>query len=316
MKTASESKKVYIAALMVGFLFSSAALGDTIKTLHIQLPNGGPATDMHVTFFGKVNKAPHGTPPNNLHPNDRTGDPSDRFDGVSGVGTATLNFAGIPPSVSSLSPGQTDNFNVGIMGDPVGGPTAANIVTKVEFTKDDVVFRTLMPGNEQQTKEFKKYVTGFTNDEFFDFSNTSDAQLFLLNIDASLNLRYILSDFKVYKDLPLSNFTVNDFQNTVLGTLVFSTNELIIGPGSSTDIHLGSVMSSTYALATIGTIIVEDLTDGSSQSYGVPQGYGQTVSVIPEPSTFLLLLWSICIGLIVPRNRRYILGGTPRYPAC
>lgn len=85
----------------------------------------GGANDMHVTFFGAVEQAPKGTQPG------RTDDPSDIFDGVSGIGTNTANFAS-----GNLTPGSTDNFNIGIDGNPAGDPFAFNIVTQVVFTKD------------------------------------------------------------------------------------------------------------------------------------------------------------------------------------
>src|SRR5689334_14952972 len=89
-------------ALVCGCGLSQVVFADTLKTVHIKLPpnpgTGPAADDMHVTFFGPVTSGPKGTQPG------RGGAPSDSFDGVSGVGTNTLNFAG-----GSLGPGNTDN---------------------------------------------------------------------------------------------------------------------------------------------------------------------------------------------------------------
>jgi hypothetical protein len=115
----------------------------------------------------------------------------------------------------------------------------------------------------------------------------------LFNRDPSLDLRYRLADFKLYKDLPLSNFTTSDFRDTGPGTLVFSMAELIIDPGATAIIPLGGVAYSTYDLATVGSITIEDLSDGTSQVYPVPQGHGQDVPV-PEPTT--LLLWGTILA--------------------
>ncbi|MBA6233112.1 MULTISPECIES: PEP-CTERM sorting domain-containing protein [unclassified Colwellia] len=275
----------FLLGLAVTSFNVSASL---IKTMHIQMPSSSfGVNDMHVSFFDKVTDVGGAS-------DTRTNNPSDRFDGVSGVDSNTLNFAA-PANTRSI-----DNFNVKIQGNPVGLPLASNIVTKVEFTKDGKVIEseTLELGTDNsakeraKTKKFKKRVTGFTNDEAFDFSDLTQSHLRLFNTDASLNLRYLMTDFKIYTDLSLANFTLEDFMYDLpVDNLFLEISELVIEPGETSDFLLGSMNLGTYALATIGTLIVEDLSDGSRFEYLVPQGYAQTV--VPEPLTLVIFLFGL-----------------------
>jgi hypothetical protein len=77
----------------------------------------------------------------------------------------------------------------------------------------------------------------------------------------------------VYKDLPVSRFNLDDFDDVSRGTLVYPMGDLIIDPGATEQILLGPVLEATYALAMVGTITVQDLTGGASQVCTVPQSY-------------------------------------------
>lgn len=281
-------------AVLLGLAATSLnASADVIKTLHIGMPDAGlQVNDMHVSFFGEVLTV-GGTQAN------RTGSPSDMFDGVRGVGSNTLNFDAVSRRLS------IDNFNVKIKGDPAGSAIASNIVTKVEFTKDGDVIenQTLENGADNtspelaKTKRFKQRVTGFTNDEAFDFSDLTQSYLRLFNTDPSLNLRYLLSDFKLYKNLSLVDFTLEDFMlDPSEANLLLAIPEFAIEPGETIDFLLGAVDTGTYALATIGTLIVEDVSDGTRFVYSTPQGYAQTVDVdVPEPATLMLVLTGLAV---------------------
>jgi hypothetical protein len=71
-------------------------------------------------------------------------------------------------------------------------------------------------------------------------------------------------------------------------------------------IPLGPVDIGTYALATVGTITVTDLSSGVTFAYDVPQGFG--VDVVPEPGALLpvsvMLLGFGCYGFYRWRQSR------------
>lgn len=276
------SRRIELVALLTALMltaFSSSTWAVTFKTIHITNPSDTAAHDMHVTHtlsVSKVSAVLPGQPPK---------PPSNTFEGATGTGTNTVSFAGGGP----LKKGETDHYNMESPDNlPAGEPPfAAKLITKVEFTNQNgEVFKTLRSdGSDDEKKEFKTNVRGFTNEEFYDFSNLSSASLHLLNSDADLNIRYTLFDVEVFANLPLTNFNIDHFTEGLSGNAVFATAQLVINPGDHLTIPLGSVSAGTYALASIGAITTEDLESGISLTTDIPQGYAQNV---PEPSAHLL----------------------------
>lgn len=188
-----------------------------------------------------------------------------------------------------------------VSGDPEG-ETPGDYISKVEFTNDKGnVVETIDPTNKKDPN--KTDVAGFTNDELFDFSNPLNAKLLIQNPYS--DVRYRLENFTLYKNLPESNFNLDDWRNTAPGTLVFSTPELTIDPGQTIDLSLGP-MSTGYALANIDALNIDDLADDTTTSYMIPQSYAQ--DDVPEPdlmaATGLALASIAIIGARLRRRAR------------
>lgn len=273
------------AVLLVG----TEALADIYKTMHITNPSNQAAKDMHVTFKRNLK----GDRPTRGVKDGRKSYASDAFDSCNPQ-QAVANFGD-----GTLAAGATDNFQVNLRGNT--SSKNKQIVEKVEFTDGQgEVFYTMEPaGSKEKRKEFAKNVTGFTNAEYFDFSDIENASLHLFNPDAELNLRYTITDFAVYKDLPLSSFNLDDFEDITGGTLVFTSDAVVIRPGESFEVGLGAVDPTSYAMAMCSSIEVEDLDTGETLTYGVPQHYASDVP--SPPGSVLLLAGALGIGL--PRRR-------------
>lgn len=268
-------------------LSSTFAFADTIKVIHIKNP-GPAAADMHVTFFGNTQDT-RGL---------STNGPSDHFGLATGVGGPTINY-----SMGALANGAVDDMTVKVMGNLPAGASFANLVLFTDAT--GAIIRRLDPnGTAQEKRDFANNVKGFTNHEYFDFSDPNNGQLFLLGEDPSLNISITLSNFAVFTDLSLSNFDVSNYRNTGAATPVFSAPSLTIGPGGSVNIPLGALQLGTYELATVDTITVQDFTTNQTTVYNIPQAYAQ--DDVPEPSTIALLGLGISVLVAyAQRPRRF-----------
>jgi len=213
-------------------------------------------TDVHITFNGPIEELPRSVPP---------------FTSISSNGNV-LDLDG-----GNVAPGNTFD----LPSTKIGGQGPA-LITKIEWTQAGVIKDTLSKDTDE--KRWKKYgVPGFTGEELFDFSNLNDVRFIMIG---QAELRYTLFDLAIYTGLPLSNFDVDNFKNTSAGTLAFSSPQFVIEPGTVANISLGP-MQAGYALAGIGTLMIEDTANGDVLRFTVPQFYGE--SAIPEPSTVTLL---------------------------
>ncbi len=237
----------------MGAILSTAPItssyAGTIKTIHITNP-GPAAADMEITFTIPIEGVKSVMKDN---PN-----PSNTFSGVTGTGTTTLGFAG-----GNLPTGDTDHFNLQSKDNlpkPIK-PTAGNLITEVDFSDADgnIITSLKSTGNKEEVQKFKLNVRGFTNEEFFDFSNLNDVTLNISNSDADLNMQYVLSDFSLFKNLPIANFNLTDFMNTNGTIPILGPTTVILNPGDDFTYHLGQVDPSLYELATIGSITTRNL---------------------------------------------------------
>jgi hypothetical protein len=275
-----------IAALTCEFLSPALAADDYVekKNFHIKLPgandnNRTTATDVHIKFFGK---------------------PEDK--GTTGGWTTsqvegnTLNLSG-----GSIAPGTDFDLNVRIPGSPNGGPIIQSIDwTTVDSNGDEHVFLSQTAAQNLG----RKGQNGFTNFEYFDFSDPNNGHFFILNpTDNGVQLQYLLADFQIFKNLPAGNLSGDPFTNTTGGSLIFSNPALTIAPGQIIDIPLGAVSSGTYSLATIGALTVTDVVFGGSDVYATSQGFLQTFGV-PEPETYALMLAGLGLLVFVARRRK------------
>jgi hypothetical protein len=267
-----------MALQIISVMVPSPASGATLKTIAVGLPTsaGRVANDMHVIFTLDIDKVKATDP--------KKDQPSDSFSGVTGTGSKTLSF-----SDGFVVQGSADTFKIESKSNLPAktAPLPAKLISQVEWTDiNGDVFKTLSAnGTDAEKDEFKLWVTGFTNEEYYDFSDLNNASLHLLNNEPELNIKYILYDLKAYTGLPLSGFNIDSFMNGISANLVYSINQLVINPGDEIVIPLGPVTRGTYVLTTIGGIITTDLVSGISVTRSIPMGYAQTV---PEPTTLAL----------------------------
>jgi hypothetical protein len=291
MKDPFNTRNWHILVLLMVVFCPFPVWADGLKTVHIKNPYGA-ATDMHVTFYNTVLE---------VKPVNGPGTKSDHFSAVTGINdTSTANFGG-----GTLGSGATDNFDVKIKGNPNKNEFFVQLVdfTVLNNQGQSVSIGKLDPnGNPAQKKLFQNNVKGFTNNEVFDFSDPMNAELTLFGEPADSAISVSLSDFMVFKNLPLSNFNLDNYKETSGGTAVFSAPMLTIGPGSIVNIPLGPVGLDTYSLATVGAITVTDLVTADTVVFSTPQSYAQ--DFVPEPPTILLLaMATLCIPSIYAWQR-------------
>ena len=248
------------------------------KVFHIHNPwtdtPNQEINDMHVTFKNTVYNGTLGVLPNPHGLGARREYPSNRFDGSTGQGTKKIKF-----SAGSMQFCETDTFFIRLRGKSKD-PVAKKLITKVEFSHDGTVItaKTLKQTTQADRRRFNQNVTGFTNDEEFDFEDISDAYLRIRNTEASLNLRYTFTNSQVTKDIPCSEFESEDWATPSGGTVVYGPTYVTIEPGETFELPLGAVDPSTYALATVDDVTVTDLDTMEEMSYPVPQGFGESVT--------------------------------------
>jgi hypothetical protein len=279
------------AAAICSVCLAANATNVTKGGIHVTNPprggggGTGNITDVHIYFSGAWTDPNGGTtaPPVTGGTGTWNGSPSDPPGGPAG---SVLNYDG-----GTLTPGNTIDIGRLNINRPAG--TTA-LVTKVEFTTTDAqgashVVDTLSPTIDD--KRFHKYVSGFTNFEFFDFSTLSDVRFVMPGFP---QLRYILNDFALYTN-------VADPLNFASSPPVFSTSQLVIEPGQTATIDAGQ-MSSGWAFASIGTLTIEDTTAGDSVVAPTRQFYGESLP-IPEPQTYALMLAGMAAVALVVRTK-------------
>ncbi len=277
---------VMTAALLVTDQPQAKAANSIKKTIHIKNPTRDETfDDLHLTFY----KTPLDT-----WGQTKVGQSSDRFEASVILGGSKK----IEYSQGTLPNGVTDHMGVKLAGS-TKGPTAAKLVKKVEFTKKGKVEHVLDQSSRQNRKAFKKYVTGFTNEEYFDFSDLDSSWLHILNSEADLNIQYTLYDFKVYKNIPMSYFELDSIWDTTppTGDLVYSQGVVVINPGTAESVFLEAVLDETYAFASITSLVVTDLDTDETILYDLGQVFAETV---PEPGTIALL----ALGSVALLHRR------------
>ncbi len=127
-------------------------------------------------------------------------------------------------------------------------------------------------------KAFKKGVLGIINNDYFDFSDPSNATFNLINNapgDSAANVQYTLENLRIYTNLPESNFTEDTFDTVGTATPVFNMSSVVVAPGQAVSIPLGPVGApgQSYAVALTDGTITEDL-DSNSQQVAGPLSIG------------------------------------------
>ena len=114
---------------------------------------------------------------------------------------------------------------------------------------------------------------GFTNHDYFDLSDHNNGVLTLINdpmSDSSQEFEYVLENFRIYTNLPESDFTLDDFENVGSAAPIYSIPELIVGPDQTINIPLGQVglPGQGYALALADKTLVRNLATGKENVHG------------------------------------------------
>jgi len=277
---------------------------DTFKQLNICNPHNAEAKGMRVTFTlkHKQGEGPTWTHSGTEPPQST---PSEHFLGVTGTGSNTLTFGG-----GSLAAGSRDRFKAGFEKNLKDVPNAPNLVTKVELLDEDgAVIYTLDQSDADKKKEFRKNVTGFTNEELFDFTSIESGTLHLRNSDASLNLRYMVSNLEIYTNLPISNFTISAVENSGPGTLAFFASQVQVNPGDDLVLTVGMVSPGTYVLASASGLEVEDLTTSEITDFPFSQYYAQSVvdpdsiPAVSEWGMIVIMLLLLVAGTLILGTR-------------
>jgi hypothetical protein len=270
-------------AFLTAGLLQAVASADTYKTIHIRNPTGKTADDMDVTFSIATDQdKPQSTNPA------RPTKPNDAFNAVSGTGTRTLSFTD-----GSVANNGTADFEVHLDGNLAKGAAA---VTGVTFSYPPVGGRPT-PNIALTANQMAVSVAGFTNSEYYDFSNRSNGVLHLLG--SNPGIQYDLMDLNVYTNLPLANFNFDHLRDD-LGTPVFSSADYRVSPGQDGAISLGTILPNTYTIATIGPLVLTDLSSGDVVTFSTPQDYAQ--NVVPEPNSLVLAALG-GLGLLANRRR-------------
>lgn len=304
-------KNILLAVLILLSVMSTAngTIISSKKTMHIKNPTSTAATDMHVKHQAAVLAV--------IDPNSNSSSSVFSSSGGDNNDATIRNFAG-----GTLGAGATVDYDVTI-NENVNASNLDDVeffVSKVDFTRDNPttginevfhtleypdggLFQTCDDACKAKRKEFKMNVTGFTNQESFDLSNLASSTYNLFNGDPELNLQYSLFDFELWSDIPISHFA-GDTLNTSNGSLLFSTDELILTPGEAFNFDIGAMNLGTYAMASIGTLIVTDLDSGESNTFSTRQFHA--VSVVDEPTTWVTVIFGIVLIQMIRRKHKYV----------
>lgn len=261
-----------VAGLAMAATTAFAADGARDKRYHIRNWTTKNASDCHLYFSGQPTSTPDNQP---------------------------FDQADVPPDgkrvdYSGGSIGSGKNFDPRVVLKWASGDDPP-VLTKVEWTFPTGPAEVV----ERGTKEFDKYVKGFTGIEWFDYT---DLGAVTFNMQGSaFDLVYQLSDLKIYA-MPLSAWHDETTRiDPSLGTAKFIAPDLtIVGQGQTVSIALGNFGEGMYGLATIGALTVVDQSFRDTIVYPVPQHCADAYQ-IPSPAGTIVLATA---ALFLNRRRR------------
>ena len=285
-------KFVCAASFIAAAALTTSAHATIIKILGITNPFAN-STNVSVKHGGIIDAGkPNNPRATSIQARVTAGAPSDVFNGAGINGRNIGFFAG------TLNTGATDKYRVVYKGTTKQLKNDL-LVNRIAFSSGATKNGTLTDAGENNLKMLKKNVAGFTGEEYFDFSNNT---FNLLNSVSTLE--YTLTDFALYKDMPISQFDTLNFMDTAAGlsgggSLVTSLSSYSLATSLDT-ISFGVTMPDTYVLAIASGLSIFDTVTGEttvfSGTYAIADDGVFDANAVPLPPT-LLLFASGLLGL-------------------
>jgi hypothetical protein len=275
---------------LIAFNDPEVEAGIIKKTFHIHNPGPNTADEVEMVFTGTVQEIKDAGGADNKGFKPKVNDSNARI--VTLAGGSFVKCQNIDYDVTANMPEQ--EVLPGRNLKPV-----VNLELKAGLT---FKLRGQEVNSQQDRKNKRKHVAGFTNYESFYYTDPNNAEFIIQNPFPEDRIHYVLSDLSVFTNLPVADFSIDAIRNLSGLVPIFSVPEVILLPGFELRIPIGQVRGGTFALATVGNIRVTDLDEGDFVDFSVPQFYAE--AFIPEPTAAVLAIAGI--ACLTPFFRRRI----------